>query len=105
MDQIKSLINGLIDQTSLTYDRLPDIDLYMDHRISFAQQLFGAGKRQDIPGDDKQLYKGRASSPRKRQEILPRASCLPADDRAPEADPVGKGYRASSEIRHRGRQY
>lgn len=35
MDQIKSLITDLIDQTTLTYDRLPDIDLYMDQVIEY----------------------------------------------------------------------
>ena len=35
MEQIKELIERMISQTSLTYDRLPDIDLYMDQVIEY----------------------------------------------------------------------
>ncbi len=35
MEQIKEIIQKMISQTSLTYDRLPDIDLYMDQVIEY----------------------------------------------------------------------
>ena len=35
MEQIRDLLNRLIAQTDLTYDRLPDIDLYMDQVIEY----------------------------------------------------------------------
>ncbi len=35
MEQIKDLIDRMIAQTDLTYDRLPDIDLYMDQVIEY----------------------------------------------------------------------
>ena len=35
MEQIKDLLNKMIAQTDLTYDRLPDIDLYMDQVIEY----------------------------------------------------------------------
>ncbi|MBE6637408.1 MAG: DUF1836 domain-containing protein [Ruminococcaceae bacterium] len=35
MEQIRDLLNRLITQTDLTYDRLPDIDLYMDQVIEY----------------------------------------------------------------------
>lgn len=35
MDQIKEIIEKMISQTSLSYDRLPDIDLYMDQVIEY----------------------------------------------------------------------
>ncbi len=35
MEQIKEVINKMISQTSLTFDRLPDIDLYMDQVIEY----------------------------------------------------------------------
>ena len=47
MDQIKSLINGLIDQTSLTYDRLPDIDLYMDQVIEYLSRSSFSAREND----------------------------------------------------------
>lgn len=35
MEQIKELIDRMVEATSLTYDRLPDIDLYMDQVIEY----------------------------------------------------------------------
>lgn len=35
MEQIKELIDRIIEATALTYDRLPDIDLYMDQVIEY----------------------------------------------------------------------
>ncbi len=35
MEQIKEVIEKLISQTTLSYDRLPDIDLYMDQVIEY----------------------------------------------------------------------
>ena len=35
MEQIKETINKMISQTSLVFDRLPDIDLYMDQVIEY----------------------------------------------------------------------
>lgn len=35
MEQIKELIDRMVSQTALTYDRLPDIDLYMDQVIEY----------------------------------------------------------------------
>ena len=35
MEQIRDLLDRLIRQTDLTYDRLPDIDLYMDQVIEY----------------------------------------------------------------------
>lgn len=35
MEQIKEVIEKMIAQTSLSYDRLPDIDLYMDQVIEY----------------------------------------------------------------------
>lgn len=47
MEQIKSLINGLIEQTSLTYDRLPDIDLYMDQVIEYLSRSSVSAREND----------------------------------------------------------
>ena len=38
MEQIKDLLNKMIAQTDLTYDRLPDIDMYMDQVTRVCQQ-------------------------------------------------------------------
>ncbi len=35
MEKIKALIDQMVKQTELTYDRLPDIDLYMDQVIEY----------------------------------------------------------------------
>lgn len=47
MEQIKALINKLIDQTAISYDRLPDIDLYMDQVIEYLSRQSVSSREND----------------------------------------------------------
>ena len=47
MEQIKELINKMIEQTGLTYDRLPDIDLYMDQVIEYLSRQCVSSREND----------------------------------------------------------
>ena len=49
MEKIKALIDQMVKQTDLTYDRLPDIDLYMDQVIEYlARQRVSARETDKI---------------------------------------------------------
>ena len=49
MEQLKDLIEKIITQAELTYDRLPDIDLYMDQVIEYlARQSFSQNENDKI---------------------------------------------------------
>ena len=47
MEQIKELIHNMIAQTNLTYDRLPDIDLYMDQVIEYLSRRCVSSRESD----------------------------------------------------------
>jgi DNA-binding transcriptional MerR regulator len=47
MEQIKELIDRMIVQTNLTYDRLPDIDLYMDQVIEYLSRQCISSREND----------------------------------------------------------
>lgn len=47
MEQIKDLIDRMIAQTDLTYDRLPDIDLYMDQVIEYLSRQSVSSREND----------------------------------------------------------
>ena len=47
MEQIKELIDRMIEQTQLTYDRLPDIDLYMDQVIEYLSRQSLSSREND----------------------------------------------------------
>ena len=47
MEQIKELIDRMIEQTHLTYDRLPDIDLYMDQVIEYLSRQSLSSREND----------------------------------------------------------
>ncbi|MBQ4065151.1 MAG: DUF1836 domain-containing protein [Clostridia bacterium] len=47
MEQIKDLIDRMIAQTDLTYDRLPDIDLYMDQVIEYLSRRCVSSREND----------------------------------------------------------
>lgn len=47
MEQIKNLINKLIEQNSVSYERLPDIDLYMDQVIEYLSRQSVSSREND----------------------------------------------------------
>ncbi len=47
MNEIKSIIAKLTEQASLTYDRLPDIDLYMDQVIEYLSRQSISAREND----------------------------------------------------------